>query len=255
MTILSATIAKFLLLAKLATSSFAFVQLQNRGNEFTCATTTNLFAEVAEKKSLTAAEILARARKSAGVPEDEPPLKIFDDDLLDDMQQLLLLLEKRVKEGPGSLSLLDVEQIQALSGNVLTEMKEKESSRLSGSTSVTPAPAADAEVEVIKSQSPVASAPSAPAVEIVKSKEIVDTSDDEGPEYDGTGGMGLAKGTANTYVIPGMDSMSPEEYQKALQQSIIDRQRNRKASGKYGNRATWDYLNNLTGETGVLRKE
>ena len=50
-----------------------------------------------------------------------------------------------------------------------------------------------------------------------------------------------------------MDEMSPEEYQAALQETIMDRQRDRKNTAGYGNRATWDYLNNLTGETGVLK--
>ena len=49
--------------------------------------------------------------------------------------------------------------------------------------------------------------------------------------------------------------MSPDEYRKALQQSIIDRQSERKKSGRYGNMQTWDYLNNLTGESGVLKSK
>jgi hypothetical protein len=70
---------------------------------------------------------------------------------------------------------------------------------------------------------------------------------DEGPAYDGTGGMGLAKGTANTYNIPGMDEMSPEEYRKALQKSVSDRQTRRRESreGVVGNRAALQYLDQL----------
>jgi hypothetical protein len=71
---------------------------------------------------------------------------------------------------------------------------------------------------------------------------------EEGAGYDGTGGMGLAKGTANTWIIPGMDEMSPEEYQEALQKSDSDRQALRQEAGIYGNRATNDYLNNLSGK-------
>jgi len=44
---------------------------------------------------------------------------------------------------------------------------------------------------------------------------------EEGEEYDGTGGLGLAKGTVNTYVLPGMDEMTGEEYRAALQASVI----------------------------------
>ena len=65
--------------------------------------------------------------------------------------------------------------------------------------------------------------------------------------YDGRGGMGLAKGTANTYIIPGMDEMTPEEYRKALQKSVSDRQIRRKESrrGVVGNRAALQYLDQL----------
>jgi hypothetical protein len=59
--------------------------------------------------------------------------------------------------------------------------------------------------------------------------------------------MGLAKGTANTYIIPGMDEMTPEEYRKALQKSVSDRQSRRHGSrgGVVGNRAALQYLDTL----------
>ena len=52
-----------------------------------------------------------------------------------------------------------------------------------------------------------------------------------------------------------MDSMSPEEYQAAIQASVSARQAKRKESGVYGNRWTNDYLNNLSGKTsgGMLK--
>ena len=46
-----------------------------------------------------------------------------------------------------------------------------------------------------------------------------------------------------------MDSMSPEEYQAAIQASVSARQAKRKETGVYGNRWTNDYLNNLSGNT------
>lgn len=57
--------------------------------------------------------------------------------------------------------------------------------------------------------SPVANAPQAPEVSMPfptstdtsSNKIVTDISDDEGPEYIGEGGFGLAQGTANTYVI------------------------------------------------------
>ena len=209
---------------------------------------------------MTSADIIARARKAAGMPEEgeDPPPKLFEDELLDDMQDMLLILEKRVKEGPGSVSVLETEQFYAITTNILKEMKDKESERISGVGSTEPSPTTGEVAEIPKSQTDkpgvsFASEDSALPLGNVSTDEVVDTSNDEGPEY--KGGMGLAKGTANTYVIDGMDAMSPDEYQKALQKSIIDRQSNRKTSAAYGNRATWDYLNNLTGETGVLNED
>ena len=35
---------------------------------------------------------------------------------------------------------------------------------------------------------------------------------------------GLAKGTTNTYIIPGMDEMSAEEYRDKLQETVSARQ-------------------------------
>lgn len=87
-----------------------------------------------------------------------------------------------------------------------------------------------------------------PGQTIVRSNEAVtDTSQDEGPAYDGSGAMGLAKGTANTYIIPGMDEMSPEEYRVALQKSVSDRQskRHEGRGGMVGNRAAHQYLDSL----------
>ena len=43
--------------------------------------------------------------------------------------------------------------------------------------------------------------------------------------------FGLARGTANTYVIPGMDEMTPEEYRTKLQENISARQVSRKTLG------------------------
>ena len=72
-------------------------------------------------------------------------------------------------------------------------------------------------------------------------------SEDEGPAEGDvfTGTMGQPADTVNTYIIPGMDEMTTEEYRAALQQSLIDRQSRRKQSGVTGNRATWDYLKQL----------
>ncbi len=215
---------------------------------------------VTRTKPMSPEEIKARM----GVPEEEAPLKIFSDSLYDDMQQTLLTLEKRVKEGPGSLSMLEVEELCAQANRVAVEMKEFEASRVSGlgnaqvpATTTPPPLATTVPVPVAASPLSMSSSVQQPIaeMEIVKSKQVTDTSDDEGPAYDGKAGWGMARGTRNTYVIPGMDEMSPEEYQQALQQTIIDQQKVRMGAGGYGNRATWDYLNNLSGDKGVLKKD
>ena len=170
---------------------------------------------------------------------------------------MLLTLEKRAKEGSGSLSLLEAEEFSIMGSRVLKDMKEKDAERVSGTSSLNTgtAKAATSSSPLSTPPPPVQAVPSEQPVETLKSKRVTDTSDEEGPAYDGTGGLGLAKGTVNTYVIPGMDEMSPEEYQQALQESIIHRQAERKKAGRYGNRSSWDYLNALSGESGVLKKE
>lgn len=204
-----------------------------------------------EKKPLKSQEILARARKAAGIEEEEPEQeteKIFSEALYDDLQEILKTLEKRVSGGQGSLSLLEVEEFDHMTNRVLVDMRLTEDYRLNMANSAA-APQAVATLPV--APAPVAPTPAAP---VQASGEKMDTSE-EGEDYDGTGGLGLARGTTNTYVIPGMDEMSPEEYRTALQKSISDRQDIRKESGKYGNRGTWDYMHHLSGETGLLKKD
>lgn len=220
-------------------------------------------APVEKKKPLTSADILARARKAAGMPEEELPSEgpqLFEEAQLDDIQQSLLTLEKRVKGGPGSISLLELEEFQIMTGRVLKDMKEKEQERIkdlaSGNapSSSPPSPVLEAAVEPTTTETTTATAATPVEKDVTSEKPKYTINEEEGPEYDGTGGMGLAKGTTNTYIIPGMDEMSPEEYQAALQKSISDRQTRRKESGTYGNRATSDYLSNLNGEgSGMIK--
>lgn len=226
-------------------------------------------------KPMSPAEIKARMLEKQGLPpdDDESP-KLFSESLYEDMQQTLLTLEKRIKGGPGSLSMLEVEEMMGQTQRILVEMEDFDAQPEVIDVAVADVPAAVAPPAVPKAPpaavavAPVAPPASVPApVEVsaaalaaaAAASETADeevseySSSDEGPAYDGQGGMGMPKGTRNTYVIPGMDSMSPEEYQAALQKSLIDRQTERQKGGKYGNLATWDYLNNLTGESGVLK--
>jgi hypothetical protein len=249
---LSTSIAA-LLVAEQCLSGSSFSPQQNSISRQTSSL--RVSAETApEEKKLTSADILARARKAAGVPEEEIEEEgptLFNDDLLNDMQQSLLILEKRVKEGPGTVSLLELEELQAMTERIVKDMKDKEDGRLNElANSSTPAETlkAEAPLTLEAAPAPEAAAPAAPGGEEAEEIVITDTSLDEGPKYEGEGGMGLAKGTTNTWVIPGMDEMSPEEYQKALQDSISARQAGRKdrLPGVYGNRQTNDYLANLS---------
>jgi hypothetical protein len=214
-------------------------------------------------------EIFARAQQRMGAEEEEqaPPPMLFDDDMLNDMQAALLLMEKRVVEGPGSLSLLEVDQLQAQLDKITAEMRVNEHNKpprpprteVAGSTppqaSVSSQAPATQAVGTYSAPSPTAT-PQRRAETVAAAPKVIDidTPMDEGKEYDGHGGMGQAADTTNTYIIPGMEEMSPEEYQKELQRSVIERQATRKRTGVTGNRSSWDYMNSLTGETGVLKK-
>jgi len=210
--------------------------------------------------ALTAKDILARARKAVGQPEeedDESP-QIFDDATLEDMQQSLLMFEKRVKEGPGSLSEAEVLKLETMTGNIVTELNNfiknggeppskpapSEASISAGAPSI---PEEQAEALV----TPRNAAPGGEAKSLVDNLPAAlgsqdrEHNDEEGEDYDGTGGLGLAKGTVNTYVLPGMDEMTGEEYRAALQKSVIERQAKRRDTGVTGNLSSQNYLDNL----------
>lgn len=208
-------------------------------------------------RGLTAEEVLERARKAAGIPlEERSAPKIFEENTLSDMQSALLKLERRVQEGPGSLTILEVEEFAGEMSRIVTEMHQNPHKR---------APRLDQKeidrplVDISSPDTRLIGQTTDPSSLFHKSdvvsqltRAVKDSSHDEGPAYDG---IGLARGTVNTYVIDGMDGMSAEEYQKALQDSIIERQRKRREAGVTGNRATWDYLTSLGGSTGVLKED
>jgi len=198
--------------------------------------------------SSAAAETIAKARKAAGLPVEEEAPPLFSDTLLEDMRASLLKLEKRVKEGPGALTHEEVDEFQAATNRIFIDMKAQADGLANRSKpgervvelAANPPPGVELVYEDTAAPLEISAIPETP--------QVLDTSNDEGPAYTGKGGMGLAQGTTNTYIIDGMDEMTPEEYQKALQESISARQRNRHKSGIYGNRATWDYLNQLNGD-------
>jgi hypothetical protein len=151
-------------------------------------------------------------------------------------------LELRVKQGPGSLSALQVEELDGQLQRIMDDMRvnqHKKPVRPERTAEAPPAPVA------------AAAAPQKAAA----SSNQPEHNDEDGAAYDGEGGMGLSRGTANTYHLEGMDEMSPEEYRDKLQKSVSDRQDKRKQTGEYGNRQSWSYLSSLTGEVeGPLKR-
>ncbi len=211
-----------------------------------------------QKKPMSPKEILAQQREKAGLPDPDKHPKLYSDELLDDMKEILLLLEKRVQGGQGSISATEVQSFVTMSNNILVEMKEKEYERLKDAKTSSPEspPTPEPSVGASDVSTATTTTDSADLTTLPEAADDVYSETEEGPGYSPAGGQGsMPKDTTNTYIIPGMDAMSPEEYRVALQKSISDRQAQRKATGTYGNRNTWDYLNNLSGDTGVLKKD
>ncbi len=210
------------------------------------STTTQLAA-------LTHTDILNRARKAIGQPEIEEEPQIFDDNILDDFQAVLLILEKRVKEGPSSLSVGEIEEFEIMTTRIVSEHRHYLNN--GGKPLDKGISTAKSNTPVVGTSSPLYTAPNGqpggeakPLVEglpaATGSKEF-EHNPEEGAAFDGSGGLGLAKGTTNTWVIPGMDEMTGEEYRKALQESVSARQSQRKAGQVTGNRSSNNYLENL----------
>jgi hypothetical protein len=76
--------------------------------------------------------------KPTTAADEEEAAMLLEDHVLEDMQQMLLTLEKRVTDGPGDVSLLEVEDLQARSNRVLVDLKAKETDRLNGVGSAPP---------------------------------------------------------------------------------------------------------------------
>ena len=74
-------------------------------------TNTKNLSTSTELNALTADDILKRARKAAGVEEEEPE-PIFNEVIMNDFQESLLLLEKRVKQGPSALSSMEIQDLE-----------------------------------------------------------------------------------------------------------------------------------------------
>jgi hypothetical protein len=211
-------------------------------------------------------EIFARAaaqRKSAFPDEDDTtaPVMLFDEVMLQDMQTAIMLLDQRAIEGPGSLSMSDIDQLEGLLQKILHEMrinqhlKPQRPSLVSATASAVSSSSSSSGGGGGSSNS---NAPALPVETVGAAPKVIDmdTPEDEGTSFGSTGGgMGQAAETTNTYILPGMDQMTAAEYQYELQKAVIAKQNVRRQTLTTGNRSSWDYMNQLTGESGVLKKE
>lgn len=58
-----------------------------------------------------------------------PSKAVFDESLMEDMHNALDVLQRRVEEGPGSLSLSEVEDFEGMSRRILHEMKHPQQNK------------------------------------------------------------------------------------------------------------------------------
>jgi len=180
-------------------------------------------------------DILARARAAVGAPEPEKEVHAtpFDEETLGAIQRTMDILSKRTMDGVGSVTAAEVRGFEEDARIIQEEMARHQA----GAQTIA-APNREAPQEAIQE-----------AIMLEAPQKVMDLNrnDEEGAAYDGHGGMGLASGTRNTYIIEGMDEMTPLEYQKALQKSVSDRQAGRltNRNGVVGNRAAHAYLDQL----------
>jgi hypothetical protein len=224
-----------------------------------------------------AAERMQQQQRDREVMEQEQPPSLFEPKLVAEMNAAYNILEKRVLEGPGSLQESEIDELEVRFQKIILEMKLNEHNRpkkastisrdgTGGATIIDAAPMSTIRKQQqngvsLQQQHQPTSAPSESlsSYKIPNSvRQATDTSqDDDGvPEYDGTGGMGQPRGTVNTYAIEGMEEMSSDEYMAALQDRVINTQRERRRSGQAGSRGSWSYLNSLSGNSnGILNKK
>jgi hypothetical protein len=201
-----------------------------------------------------AVERMREQQRDKEVMEAEQPPMLFDEDMIAEMNAVYMTLEKRIQNGPGGLSGLEIDQLEARMKNIIVEMKQNELQRPTKPTPGSEPKSVGAEEnENPETLQPIAiSQLSTSTITPV----VMDTSQDEGPQYDGSGGLGQPRGTVNTYTIEGMEDMTSEEYITALENRIKSTQYQRRMTGQAGNRSAWNYLSSLTGQTeGVLKRK
>ena len=211
------------------------------------------------KKVLTAADVMAKSKSSpiaaaaaSSSPENGDVPKIFSPAIYNDFQSTLLLLEKRINAGPSSLTHSEIQQFEEQTTRIVMEMKDylmdpvgcgeairkgyqtEEEEGAVAAASVAPPlqPEQSATTATIGPPSMTTTSPiletssssttvSHQVQDVVVNLENDASSNEANEEY---ANFGLARGTTNTYVIPGMEEMSPEEYRDKLQETISARQ-------------------------------
>lgn len=180
----------------------------------------------------TSATLPGQARPAVGTTrddEDDRP-KLFDDSIYADIASAYEKLDKRFKEGPGTLTADELQDLEAELTRIGQEMRENQHKR----------PARPATRTTTEATPPSQVSQPAPTISM---------DSNTAPEHEGPNGFdgkfGVPQGTRNTYVIEGMEEMTPEEYQVAIQEAVSARQRQRRASGVVGNQTSQNYLNNL----------
>jgi len=199
---------------------------------------------MAEEKKLTAADILARARKKVNrsgdidddEAEDEPPI-LFSDDLMDDMKYCLVTLEKRVKEGPGSLTVQEIQGISDASARIVRDMNAEtvieQNSSSSPATTVAPPP------PIVSSSSPSEAEGRNNADPNANESE---TDDDDDEDVNGDPLEYMAK------FVPKDTSLSKEEFRSELLVNMkSEHERRRAATPNRGNQPTRHFLDSLSG--------
>ena len=193
-------------------------------------------------------EIFARAaqQKAQAELEAAPPPSLYDDEMLQRMQTVLTLLDQRAVNGPQSLLVTEIEQLDTNLQYILEEMRRNQHLKPQR-----PVAATTGAVAAPPPPPPPATPPATATVSTPTNTPFQGYSDgDDASDVidDNT--------TTNTYIIPNMEQMTPAEYQYELQRTVIEHQNVRRATGVTGNRSTWNYMNTLnSNDTGALKKE
>lgn len=216
---------------------------------------------------LTAAQIIARARKAAGVAtedeNEEGPPELFSEKVYEDIQTTLVMLDKVIKKN--GLTPEQYREFAAATDSVLDDLRGRESGATAEAatpapvafvppptSSAVPAPPPPSSVAPPPPPPPLPPPPAASAA-AAEGKKVVSINEKFAKDLETdheefqSSGYGMASGTRNTYEIEGMHSMSPEDYRKALQNKVLADQEERRIqrAGVVGNRAAMSYLDDL----------